>query len=65
MLAGRVFASTGFGEDMIQDIGDEDCLQCNIWMPVGTPPDEGLRPTIIQNHHSGVLHQFITANYFA
>lgn len=31
----------GFSEDIDADLWDEDCLQCNIWIPTGTPPTGG------------------------
>ena len=43
----------GFGKDIDTRLWDEDCLQCNIWMPVGTPPDEGLRPIHYSKSSSG------------
>ncbi|KAF2196014.1 paraben-hydrolyzing esterase precursor [Delitschia confertaspora ATCC 74209] len=42
---GRYTGGTGIcpqpDDDINPECWDEDCLQCNIWMPVGEPPKEG------------------------
>jgi carboxylesterase type B len=36
----------GFGEKFDASGWDEDCLQSNVWVPVGPPPPEGIHATV-------------------
>ncbi|KAL4944889.1 hypothetical protein BDV06DRAFT_232302 [Aspergillus oleicola] len=45
-----------------EELGQEDCFQCNVWVPLGEPPEEGW-PVLVFIH--GGFLQFGTPNSFS
>ncbi|KAL4798934.1 Alpha/Beta hydrolase protein [Aspergillus venezuelensis] len=51
-----------FSNISTEELGQEDCFQCNVWVPLGEPPEEGW-PVLVFIH--GGFLQFGTPNSFS